>query len=335
MSPQIPAPPNFGQAAQQQAQAGQANVNAQTQANRPNQSSPFASTNWMQGPNGQWQQNTQFNGPLGGLSDALQQQAAGAMDSPFSLNGLPALTDGSAARQQAIDAAYGDATKRLDPQFQQREQDLRSRLSGQGLVEGSEAYNNALKSFGQERTDAYQGAMNSAIGQGTAAGNALFGQSLASRQNALAEALRQRGQAFGELQGLQGLTQQQGFMGAGMAQAPDLLGASQAQYGADMQNWQANNQYWADLIGGGMNLAGQLAPFFISDARAKQDIHPTGDTLHGVPTHTWNYLPEYGDPSVRYTGVLAQELQQVAPEYVREREDGMLEVHPAFAPRAL
>lgn len=331
----MPAPQNFGQAAQQTAQGSQQAVNQQTQANRPNQSSPFASTQWTQGPGGQWQQNTQFNGPLGGLSDSLQQQAAQAMGQPFSLGGLPALTDGAAAREQAINAAYGSATSRLDPAFQQREQQLRTQLQQQGLAPGSEAYEQAVAGLGRERTDAYNQAMNSAIGQGTQAGQALFNQSLAGRQNALAEALRARGQAFGELQGLQGLTQQQNFMGAGLAQSPDYLGAAGLQGQQDWQRYAFDQQQLSDIIGGGAQLAGSLLPFFLSDERAKTDIRYTGRNLHGVPMATWRYRPEYGDPSVTHHGVIAQDVQQILPEHVRRRVDGLLEVHAAFAPVVL
>ena len=40
---------------------------------------------------------------------------------PLDFSSLGAMPDGSAARQQAIDASYGAATSRLDPQFAQRE----------------------------------------------------------------------------------------------------------------------------------------------------------------------------------------------------------------------
>lgn len=335
MSSGAPPPQNFGQAAQQQADASRNNVNAQTQANRPNQSNPFASSTWSQGPNGQWQQATQFNGPLGGLNDSLQQQASQSMGTPFSLSGLPGLADGAQAREQAINAAYGSATSRLDPAFQQREEQTRNRLMQQGLVPGSEAYERELSMLGRERTDAYGQAMNSAIGQGAQAGQALFNQSLAGRQNALSEALRQRGQAFSELGGLQGLTQQQGFMGAGLAQSPDFLQTAGMQGAQDWNRYQFDQQQLADMIGAGGQLAGSLLPFFLCDERAKQGVRYTGGTLHGVPLATWRYLHAFGDPAQSFLGVLAQDVAAVFPGHVRRRADGLLEVHPAFAPVAL
>lgn len=338
MGNSAPPPPNYRAAAQETADASQNAVNQQTQANRPNQSTPFASVGWTQGPNGQWTQNTAFSGPLAGLSESLQQQAAQAMSTPFSLSGLPGLSTGEDARKQAIDAAYGQATSRLDPQWAQREGENRSRLLGQGLAEGSEAYNNAMANLSRERNDAYGGALSSAIGQGTEAGNALFNQSLAARQQGLAEALRSRGQAFGELQGLQGLTQMPGFQGAGLAQAPDYMNALGLQQQADWQAYDAKNQGTTDAIRGGVDILKTLGPaiipFLLSDERAKQDVRRLAvDVLPGVPLATWRYLPEHGDPADLYVGVIAQDLQRAAPEYVTARGDGMLTVHPIFAPR--
>lgn len=332
-----PPPPNYLDAANRQSQASQQAVNQQTMANRPNQSSPFATSTWTQGPNGQWQQSTQFTGALGGLNDSLQQQAAQAMGQPFSLSGLPELTSGEAAREQAINSAYGSATSRLDPAFQAREEQTRTRLMQQGLQPGSAAFDEAMSSLGRERTDAYNQALSSAIGQGTQAGQALFGQSMAARQNALAEALRQRGQAFGELQGLQGLTGQQSFMGAGLAQSPQYLQAAGLQDAADFGRYQLDQQTSAQNLGAILNLIGQAggaAAMFASDVRAKQDVRRVpGEAAPGVPYYRFRYRPGYGDPSREYVGVLAQDVQRVAPEAVHTREDGLLMVGPRFAPR--
>lgn len=254
MSSGMPAPQNFGAAAGQQAQASQRAVDQQTGANRITQNNGFATTSY--GPNGQ---QTGFNGPLGGLSTSLQAQAAQAMGTPFSLDGLPGLTNGEQARQQAIDAAYGDASKRMDPQFAQQESALKAQLAGQGLAPGSQAYNDAVANFGRQKNDAYQGAMNGAIGQGTAAGSALFNQSLQTRQNALLEQLRSRGQAFGELQGLQGLSQQQGYNQAGRAETPQFLQAAGMQGAQDWQRYLYEQQQIKDAIQGGLQLGGAAA----------------------------------------------------------------------------
>lgn len=333
-----PAPQDYRSLTEQQAQQQNALLGQQTQANRPNQTNAFGvSSNWSQGPDGQWQQSTQFGGPLAGLNQSLQQQAASAMSAPFSLGGLPPQVSGQEARDQAISSAYNQASSRLDPQFNQREGALRTRLLNQGLAEGSEAYNNAMGQFGRERNDAYTSAMASAIGQGTAAGSTLFNQGMMSRQQALSELLRQRGQAMGELQGLAGLTGQAGFSQAGMGQAPQYLQAGAMQDSANMRRYQMEQQRLADMYGAGMDLLGTGASlgFMLCDERAKVDVQRyTTEALPGVPLASWRYRPGMG-PEGRHLGVVAQDLARVRPEAVRERPDGLLEVHSDFAPLRL
>jgi hypothetical protein len=233
-----PAAPDYAGAAQAQAQSSQGAVNQQTQANRPNQSTPWASSQWGQNPDGSWSQNTGFSNPfMLGAQNALGQQ----MQDAFS---APAMT-GDAARQQAIDAAYGQATSRLDPMWQQRESQARTRLLNQGLDESGEAFRNAMGELGRERTDAYTSAMNSAIGQGTQAGAATFAQNMAAR-NAPLQAL----------QGLSGFLSMPGFQGAGAADPTQHLAAAMAQGNYGLGGQLLQNKGWADVMGGLFRLGG-------------------------------------------------------------------------------
>lgn len=332
MGKQAPSPPNYQGAAEDESRASQRAVNQQTQANRPNIDTPWASQQWTQGPNGSWGMQTSFNGPLGGAADSLQSQLAAALGQPLDFSGLPQAGNGDSARQQAIDSAYSQATSRLDPQWQQREDATRTRLLNQGLTEGSEAFDNAMGDFGRQRNDAYSSAMNSAIGQGTAAGQAAFTQNMAARQQALAEALQQRGQPLAEMQGLQNFLSMPGFNNAGAYQPTQYFDAAQARGMADMQNWQAGNAANADWLRGGASLLGAL-PFFLSDERAKTDVHRLPvDAMPGIPLATWEYRHE---PGQRYLGVVAQDVAAVAPHLVRTGPDGLLRVHPMFAPEPL
>lgn len=61
------------------------------------------------------------------------------------------------------DAVYSEATRQLDPAFQQRERDFRQRMVNQGIQEGTEAFNNAFDNFSRERNDAYGSARNQAL----------------------------------------------------------------------------------------------------------------------------------------------------------------------------
>lgn len=234
-----PATPDFTGAAREQAQLGQQAIDAQTQANRPTQSGPFSTTGFTIGPDGKPIQTTQLGAGLQPSSDLAQKQLADALR-----RGLPT---GDEARQQAIDAAFGQSQSRLNPAFEQRERALRAQLTNQGLDPTSEAFQTELANFGRERTDAIQSALNSAIGQGTAAGESIFRQGLASQQAPIQT-----------LQGLLGLTAQPGFERAGVAAPPDLLGALGLQSQADLERFKRHMELLTEGFKGASSIAGAL-----------------------------------------------------------------------------
>jgi hypothetical protein len=328
-----PAAPDMTGAAREQANASRDIAREQTTANRPNQTNAFgATTRWTQGPDGQWSQTQSFGGPMGGAASAVQQQAADALGRPLDFSSLGTLGTGDDARNQAIESAYNQSASRLDPMFSRREDSTRTRLLNQGLVEGSEAYNQQMGDLGRDRNDAYTSALASAISQGTSAGDSAFRNNLASRQQGMSEMLRARGQPLAEAQALQGFLTQPGFMGASAGQAPNLLGAAQSQHGADMQQWQASNQATADFYSGLLN-AGMGIFSLASDERLKRDIERLPEeAAPGVPVATWEYLRE---PGRRYRGVIAQDVQRLYPHLVGTMPDGHLFVHPMFKPEPL
>ena len=196
--------------------------------------------------------------------------------------------------QGVEDALYGRLTSRLDPQWQQREDQMRTRLYNQGLREGDTAFTDAMATFGRDRNDAYQGANYQAI---------LGGDQSAAQQVALINALRS-----GNGVSMPG---QPGFSQAGQAQGTDYLGAANASAAYAAQN-------------NPMNLIGQLAPyaFMLSDARLKTNIHYLdAEALPGVRWATWDWKA-----GGKGHGVIAQDVEKVRPELVRRREDGYLEV---------
>jgi hypothetical protein len=90
--------------------------------------------------------------------------------------------DPTLLNQQATDALYKANTQYLDPQFAQSQAKMESQLANQGITRGSEAYNNAMLNFNNQKQQAYTGARNQAIGQGTAAAQGLFGMGLQGAQ---------------------------------------------------------------------------------------------------------------------------------------------------------
>ncbi|WP_242394855.1 hypothetical protein [Anaeromyxobacter oryzisoli] len=211
-----PSAPNFQQMAQLQAQSSQQATNAQTQANRPSQYSPFASSYWTQGPNGEWSQRTALSGGLG----------AGAQNLESQIGAQGAIGTGDEARKSATDAYYKQATSRLDPEWSQREEATRAQLANQGLDPGSEAYDNAMGNLERARNDAYSSAENQAQTAGNQAQALTFGENLQSQMA-----------PYQQLGALQGLTQQNGFSQAGAAQPTQYLPAAMAAYNGALQGY--------------------------------------------------------------------------------------------------
>ncbi len=240
MGKQSPKPPDFQGIAQQQ-----------VKANRPNQNTAYAQTSWDGDT-----QNTGFSGPLGGLNESLMGQAAGNAQ-PMDWGQFGEVGTGDQARQQAIDASYGQATSRLDPQWQQREAGLRTQLLNQGLGDGTEAYNNAFTNLGRERNDAYGSAMNSAQMMGQSAGDSAFRNNMAGRQQSISEALRKRSQPMDEMGQLASFLRMPGFN-----QANEYLPAATAQYQGALNKYQSDQGFWGDVIGGLFGLGGKAVGAF-------------------------------------------------------------------------
>lgn len=304
---------NYIGAAQAQATQSQQFTGQQTTANRPDQNTAFGFSNWHQNPDGTWAQQTGFNGPLQGAVQGLQAQAAQNAGQPFD--------NGSAARTQAIQSAYDASSSRLNPQFSREQEQLQSQLANQGLDPTSAAYRSAMSQFGQQKNDAYQGAMNSAIGQGTAAQQATFGENLQAQMA-----------PYQQMEALYGLGGAPSFMGAGAATPANLLAAVSGYGNYQLGQDQANAQMWGSALGGLGSAVGAGAGLALarSDERVKQNIQRLPvDAIPGVPLALFEYRSH---PGQQYAGVIAQDLEKVAPDHVTEGPDGIKRVSPAFTP---
>lgn len=328
-----PDPINFRGIGEQQAQQTQ-NAGMATIAN------PFASSSVTMGPDGKPLQQTTFNGAMSGLPEALQSQA-GQLAQPMDWGQFGAVGNGDQARDQAINAAYGQATSRLDPQWDRRMEAQRTQLLNQGFDPTSEGYKSAMGDLGLARNDAYGSAMNSAIGQGTAAGDSVFRNNLAAQQNSISNLLRQREQPLQEMQQLMGLTKfdpNRAFQS--QTASNGILGDYlNRQYGQDWHKYDVDTGAAQDMAAGGMQAgasgAGLLASLIpllaASDERVKMNIirHEV-EALPGVPFASWEYKPGLGLPEGRQLGVIAQDLENVSPRHVFTRGDGIRFVDYSF-----
>jgi len=292
-----PAAPDFNAAAQQQAQSSQNAVNQQTAANRPNQTNAFgASTVWGSGPNGQPTQTTSFGGPLAAGVGSLESQ----------IGSQGALGTGDQARNQAINATYGQMTSRLDPQWAQRDEQTRAQLAAQGLDPGSQAYDTAMGNLGRERNDAYTSALNNSIANANQAQALTFGQNLQSQMA-----------PYQQLGALQGLSGQAGFSQAGQAQPTQYLPAAMAGYQGALQGYGIDQQGKNSAMGGLSSLGGTAAMAgAMSDERLKDNIERLPDeAIPGVHWARWKWKTG-GDGF----GVIAQDLERVRPDLVTMRD---------------
>lgn len=84
---------------------------------------------------------------LASLGESQIGRIQDAVTNPYSYSGLEAP---EVAQGQFEDAVYS----RLNPQFDRDEESLRTRLANQGIMQGSEAWNNAFNTFNQAKNDA-------------------------------------------------------------------------------------------------------------------------------------------------------------------------------------
>lgn len=146
-----------------------------------------------------------YNADFSGLSPGGGVQSSFNMGGPLQYGFDPGQQvqgqvggDLNQARQQSIDAVYNQATSRLDPQFTQREDSLRTQLANQGLAPGTEAWEREMSQLGRDRTDAYNQATYGSIGAGEQAAQNLFGRQLGQGQFANQAAGQQYQQNMGQ-----------------------------------------------------------------------------------------------------------------------------------------
>lgn len=314
-----PSPPDYKGAAQTQGSAEIQAAIANAIMNRPQQNTPLGSQSWTQTGTAQvpaagglpafsvptYQsdiklspQGERLYGKALDTQENLLEQAQRSLSQPMQANDIKELTD----------RAYATMTSRLDPQWSQAKTSEETKLINQGLRPGAEAYDNAMRVFGQAQNDAYQQA-------GLA--------SLAYSPQLLQQQIAMRVQPLNELQALQSGAQ------VGMPQfggaAPTNLNApnyqtalgQQASYLQGLYN--ADAQQAASMNAGLATLAGALIG--LSDRRLKSNIVRVGTHRLGIAIYEYDILGE------RQRGVMADEVLEVRPEAVLRTGDGWLMVN--------
>lgn len=276
---------------------------ATANANKYNTSGPYGSGVWSLRPGadpnnpqaGDWTQTTTLNPQEQGLYNQNVQNRGGVASATGAM--LGDLGD----RQTIADALYRKATQYMGQEFGDQERALETKLQNQGLVMGSQAYDNAMRNFQQTRGQAYEGAAsNAVINADTAQNNAVqrIAQMLAmGREN----------------------TPQTAGVGGGA----DILGAAQAQYGANMNAYNAKEAGKDAGIGsmlglGQLGLSAYSAGLF-SDRRLKSNIIEVGEQS-GLKVYEYDIFGQ------RERGYMADEVAQLYPDAVHEDPSGYLKV---------
>lgn len=193
--------------------------------------------------------------------------------------------------------------QRLDPMFASRDEDLRTRLSNQGIKAGSQAYDREMAGLGQQENDAY----NQLLLQG--------------RGQASNELLTEDNQRINQISALLsgGQVSQPNFMtGANVAGAPTTDNASiiANSDAAKMRAWQESQ------AAGGSFLGGLGGLFSLSDERAKTDMKKIGKTEDGLGLYSFKMK---GSDKTQ-VGLKAQDVKKKKPGAVAMRPDGLLAV---------
>ena len=165
------------QAAQQTTLGNLSGATAATAANRVNQSTPYANLQYQQtgtDANGNpiWSANQSLNPQLQAAMSGLQNKLASTAGQGVNTNTLA---------QTGINPGelYSDAImRRLQPQLQQQQASVETRLANQGIMPGSEAYNRAKTQLAQQQNDALTSAQVQGMDVGLRANQQGFNQQL-------------------------------------------------------------------------------------------------------------------------------------------------------------
>lgn len=129
-------------------------------------------------------------GQLSAMPNALRQSDLSPLGDVLDTGRLPAMGNVFSPTGQMLDVydpnlQTNNATElllsRINPNLDRQGEQLRAQLAQQGIVQGSEAYNNAMMQHQQGRNDAYNQAALAGIGLGMQQQGMMFDQGLANR----------------------------------------------------------------------------------------------------------------------------------------------------------
>ncbi|NBS94219.1 MAG: hypothetical protein EBT27_10955, partial [Betaproteobacteria bacterium] len=180
-------------------------------------------------------------------------------------------------RFQALDQSGNEAQRLFDMQ-------MNSQKTGYDQNQGAAQFQNTALKQAADADIARMNAMNAATSNQQTINQNYANYQNQLRQQAIAEQMQRRGMSLNEMNAL--LTGQQvsmpqmpSFQTAGRAETPNILGATQMGYDAQMGAANAQNAMFGNLLNAGTQLG---AAFMFSDRRLKSDIKRVGTHAIGV-----------------------------------------------------
>jgi len=329
-APSAPAAPDYRAAAQETAAGNIDAARLATAANRVNQVTPYGNLSYAitgADPYGNptWTATQTLSPAQQQLLDYQNQASIGLgqlankglgyvenmLQTPFDVSKLPSTGFNPS---QTYQEAY---MQRLAPQLQQGREQLQQQLANKGIDIGSTAYDRAMMQQAQRENDLLAAATTQGFGVGQQA-----------RQSALQEQAYLRNEPLNTLSAVRTGAQVQGPQFVNSAQqattaGPDILGAANMQYNAQMGDFNAKQAAQANLNQGLFSLGGAA---LMSDIRAKENIKPIGVMDNGLTLYSFEYKDEVKSHPLAgdgiHVGVMAQEVEQVFPYAVKTLDDG-------------
>lgn len=273
-----PAAPDYTGAANQTAAANLKAAQAATAANRVNQYTPYGSLNYAQiGTDSQgnplWSATQSVAPGLQNAVTASQNAISGYNYSPFAANVNPLQTsvNPDVIGQEGWDKATNAIMQRLSPQIESQNRMSDQALANQGIMPGSQAYNQAKQQLAQQQNDL----LTQASLGGAQVQNQMYNQALANAQ--LGNQANQIG--YGQQLSTYGtnlsspLTYASGVKSLATpnyinpasqqtTSGADILGATNASYQNQLANYNAEQARNTQMLGGLMGLGGMalMAP---------------------------------------------------------------------------
>jgi hypothetical protein len=273
---------------------------------------------------------------LGNTAQNMMGRVDASMATPLDTSRAPQLfgaDDLLGARQQTQDALYNRQAAYLDPQWQQREEQFRTRMANSGITEGNEAWQNAKFDEDRARSFDYGQARDSSIAGALPEMAFLSDTARGNRAMTMQELYAERALPLNEFNALRSssqvdMPQFDGAAGVTMGNT-DVSGNMWNAYQAQMDRYNAqqagSNNLMSGVFGLGAAALSNPAIMAFSDERLKENVEQVG-RLPGGPN-----LYEYemkGDPSdARQVGVMAQEVERTQPDAVVRDPSGYRKVN--------